>query len=124
MKYGGWIVALFVVGASLLAQDSQKPKSDYTWDELKRIEGQERTDTLQAQKDQLEKLMAQQKDDMDALRHATVEAYGSGQFQDKIRDLARAHSVERANIAKTNSDERAKLTEDQETERKEFQRSH
>jgi hypothetical protein len=118
MRYLGWIIALVVLCVQLGAQGStQDLAKDFTWDELKRVQQEERKDFLDAQKNAINMMGEQQRGAMDALKSESVTNAHD------IRELSKQLSEERVVINKAHSDERNKLAQTHADERSAFKRN-
>ena len=106
------ITLLFLFSVISYAQTSNQP-SDLNWDELKKVQTEERMKAEETQKETLKNVIEMQKEQMKAM---SVTGPSSTQFI----ELANQQREERQTLSKIHSEERVKLATIQAEERKFF----
>src|SRR5690349_11732061 len=112
MRLARWLLVLMlfviVLAHQGVAQDA--PSRTLTWDELKRVQAEERAHVQSAQKEMLDKLIEAQRDEMKLLSSTTptpsqVQQFAQEQAKERL-ELAKTHAEERSKLAATHAQER------------------
>lgn len=119
VKFSCWLsLAMLLLAATATQAKAQgSPQRAISWEELKRVQADERAQLENMQKETLRQILEVQKEQLTAMRgETTANANDLLQLSNKFKE-------ERVEIARVHSDERAKLAATHAQERKEFQQA-
>ena len=115
-----WLLPLFLILTVTLAVSAQdNPPRLLNWEEVKKVQAEERAHMEMSQKQMLEKLMEGQLNEAKLLSSTTpvpndVKELTLQHSKERL-DLARIHSEERSKLATTHADERKAVLQSQST---------
>jgi hypothetical protein len=112
-------LALFLVAATATQANAQgSPQRAISWEELKRVQADERAQLENMQKETLRQILEVQKEQLTAMKSETTANANdllllSDKFKEERVELARVHSEERAKLAATHAQERKEFQQTQ-----------
>lgn len=112
-------LALFLLAVTATQAKAQgSPQRAISWEELKRVQADERAQLENMQKETLRQILEVQKEQLTAMRSATTANANdllllSDKFKEERVEIARVHSEERAKLAATHAQERKEFQQAQ-----------